>query len=250
MATSDGNIVSSKGASIFFGVCFIILTLAHLGLMLWKRSWIMVWLIIGGILEITGYLSSGGGHGAQTVQVIIAPIFIAASVYISLGGLLKRLKVKNIIPINTSFQSILFIVVDVVCFGLQIAGIVLQLINDNKTIGTAMIIGGFVLQLLSFAYFLTLVILSHKKLVRFFEFGGYKKTRYSWSNYIKVMYCVISLFLIRNIFRLVEYAQGWNGYIFHHAIFAYIFDACTMVLIFLILVVIHPAFVYERISTE
>lgn len=230
-------IVSSRGASLFFGVCFIVLALCHVVFMIWKRTWMMLWLIIGLILEITGYFSSGGGHGVQTAQVIIAPIFLAASVYISFGGLMKRLQSPSAFIVSHGFQSFLFIVGDILSFGLQIAGIVLQFVLDNSRVGTGMIIGGFALQIISFCCFVTLTFVSQRRL---------RANVLKW--YFTALYVIIVLFFIRNIFRLVEYAQGWNGYIFRHAAFAYVFDSTTMLLVCLILLVIHPGFVYERLK--
>ena len=238
------QIVSSRGGSLFFGVCFITLAFCHVGFMIWKRTWMMLWLIIGLILEITGYFSSGGGHGVQTAQVIIAPIFLAASVYISFGGLMKRLQSPSPFIVSHGFQSFLFVVGDIVSFGLQIAGIVLQLVLDNSGVGTGMIIGGFALQIVSFCCFVTLTFVSQRRL----KTVNFPQGFHTWKSYITALYVIIVLFFIRNIFRLVEYAQGWNGYIFRHAAFAYVFDSTTMLLVCLILLVVHPGFIYEKIE--
>ena len=208
----------------------------------------MLWLVIGGILEISGLFSNTAGHGSQSLQVIIAPIFLAASIYISFGKLLKRLGVTNVSPMNVSLQSALFIIGDVVAFGLQIAGIVVQMMDVNRTVGTIMIIIGFVVQLISFSCFLALVISAHRKMdsrVRYISQG-----KFSWPNYIKVLYVVITLFFIRNIFRLVEYAEGWGGYIFTHAAFVYAFDCSTMVISMALIAIFHPQFVLNNISLE
>lgn len=239
------NIVSSRGVSLFFGVCFVALASCHVGFMIWKRTWMMLWLIVGLILEITGYFSPGGGHGVQTVQVIIAPIFLAASVYISFGSLMKRLQAPTAFVVSHGFQSFLFIVGDIASFGLQIAGIVLQLMLENHNIGTGMIIGGFVLQLISFSCFLTLTIVSQRRLKN--AKIDIAKGIHTWQSYFKALYVIIVLFFIRNIFRLVEYSQGWNGYIFRHAAFAYIFDSTTMLFVCTILVLMHPGFVYGKL---
>lgn len=244
---SNDGIASSKGASVFFGVVFTALSVIHLGLMVWKRSWLMLWLIVGGILEISSYFSSNAGNGTQTVQVIIAPIFLAASVYISLGSLLKRLEVTSVI--NNKLQSFLFIMGDIVSFGLQVSGVVLQMILDNKALGKGLAIGGFILQIVSFIGFVTLIVIAQRQIEddpKHNTMQGF----HSWRSYIKALYTVLTLFLIRNIFRLVEYSQGWGGFIFTHAVFAYIFDASTIALIYLILVIQHPGFTFQKIKSQ
>lgn len=47
--------------------------------------------------------------------------------------------------------------------------------------------------------------------------------------------------MVRSIFRVVEYLQGFNGYILKHEAFLYIFDASLMLLVMVIFVMIHPS---------
>ncbi|KAI5952128.1 hypothetical protein CANMA_005115 [Candida margitis] len=209
---SSSGIVSSKGASVFFG--------------------------------ISAYFQNSAGNGVQSVQVIIAPIFIAASVYVSLGGLLKKLEIFKV-GFNRKFQSFLFIIGDIT-FGLQIAGVVLQMIEDNKALGQGLVIGGFVLQIISFCCFIALVALAHRK-VNNTALQSKMTGFHSWRTYFKVLYAVIVLFFIRNIFRLIEYAQGFGGYIFDHAVFAYIFDSVPMLIVCTLLAIVHPGFVYSKV---
>ncbi|CAD1813484.1 RTA1 like family protein [Candida parapsilosis] len=243
---ASGDIKSSKGASVFFGICFIVLLVIHVVLMLWKQSWHMLWLIIGTILELSAFFSNNAGNGVQSVQVIIAPIFIAASVYFSFSGLLKKLEIPKI-GFNRRFQSFLFIIGDIISFGLQIAGVVLQMIEDDKSLGQGLIITGFIVQIVSFCCFFTLVIAGHRKVNRM-PLQSIMKGYYSWRTYFKVLYVLALLFFIRNIFRLVEYAQGYGGYIFNHAVYAYIFDAAPMLIVCILLVIVHPGFVYAKVQ--
>ncbi|KAI5967508.1 hypothetical protein KGF57_000348 [Candida theae] len=214
--------------------------------MIWKRSWLMLWLIIGIILEVTAFFQNSAGNGVQSVQVIIAPIFIAASVYVSFSGLLKNLEIDKI-GFNRKAQSFLFIVGDIASFGLQVAGVVLQMIEDNKSLGQGLIITGFIIQIVSFCCFIALVISGHRTInttVIQATMQGY----YCWKSYFKALYVIAVLFFIRNVFRLIEYGQGYGKYIFNHAVFAYIFDAAPMLIVCAILVLVHPGFVYARVQ--
>jgi uncharacterized membrane protein YdbT with pleckstrin-like domain len=91
------TIVYSAGASVFFVIAFAIVSLLHLIMMAWKRWWSMLWVIVGGILIITGYANkSSAGHECQSVQVVIAPIFIVATIYICFPKVLKKLNASTI----------------------------------------------------------------------------------------------------------------------------------------------------------
>ena len=53
------------------------------------------------------------------------------------------------------------------------------------------------------------------------------------------LYITVALLLIRNIFRLIEFGQGWNGYIADHEVYFYVFDALTMLTWLIVVVPLH-----------
>lgn len=242
------NIVSSRGVSLFFAAVFGVLSGAHLVLMLWKRNWLILWLIIGGILELSGYAEKSAGNGSQSVQVIIAPIFLAASVYLSFGKLARKLDAEKISSSRSHIQSAIFVTGDVVSLGLQISGIVLGFMDEPKSLGKILVIIGFVLQLVSLFVFTYLVAKEHKRLsvVLLTPSQGI----HSWKSYVIVIYIVLFLLFARYVYRVIEYAQGFGGYIFRHAVFAYILDGGLMALLMLLLCIIHPGFVYSNIDSQ
>lgn len=207
----------------------------------------MVFIIIGCILEATGYLYITADYGTQSVQVIVAPIFLSTSVYISLGSLIKKMDVKDFIPFNT--VSFFLVIGDVISLGLQIAGTVLGKVQNDKSLGTGITIAGLAVQLIYDLGFLTTAIVVYKKFLKspFFESGnGY----YGWKNYLVTLYILAVLFIVRNCFRIVQFGVGWNGYVFRHAAFSYAFDGLLMVVAMTILLVIHPGFVYSRLKAD
>lgn len=221
---SSDDIKSSKGVSVFFGICFIILLIIHVVLMLWKKSWHMLWLIIGTILELSAFFQNSAGHGVQSVQVIIAPIFIAASVYISFSGLLKKLEIPKV-GFNRRFQSFLFIIGDIVSFGLQIAGVVLQMIEDNKALGQGLIITGFVVQIVSFCCFVTLVISAHRIVNR-------TMVQSTMKGYILVGELISRCFMFLQFYSLFEISSDWLNM---HRGMVDIFSTMRCLLIYLML---------------
>jgi hypothetical protein len=46
--------------------------------------------------------------------------------------------------------------------------------------------------------------------------------------------------MVRSIFRLAEYLQGNNGYLLHHEIFLYVFDALLMFITMVVFNIVHP----------
>ena len=111
---------------------------------------------------------------------------------------------------------------------------------DSQQAGKYIIIGGLVLQLLSFGFFMVVSIIFHRRLLL-------KPTQRSdsgcipWRRHMYVLYGTSILIMIRSIFRTVEYAQGDNGYLLRKEYWLYVFDATLMFLTIAMLNIIHPS---------
>ena len=200
----------------------------------------MLWFLIGCIIEIVGYVQLHSGSSSQSVCIIIAPIFLAASVYLSFARTLEHFQARKLSPFNVSFFAFSFFIGDVICLGLQITGVVFQFMNGKEHIGKAIVIISFTLQIILFFVFLLNVFVVQRRLRRR-KANVVVDSKFQWPSFFILIYIISLLFLIRNIFRLIEYSQGF-GYIFHHAIFTYVFDGAPMLLVALLLTCFHPSF--------
>lgn len=54
------------------------------------------------------------------------------------------------------------------------------------------------------------------------------------------IYFTSACILVRNIFRIFEYAQGNEGFIAKHEVIIYAFDGSLMLLVMVALFVVHP----------
>lgn len=61
-----------------------------------------------------------------------------------------------------------------------------------------------------------------------------------WQIYLRTLYIAGSLIIIRNLFRVIEYAQGNDGYLITKEAFLYIFDALPMLAVVTWLNWMHP----------
>lgn len=64
---------------------------------------------------------------------------------------------------------------------------------------------------------------------------------FSWEKHMRALYMASILIMVRSIFRVVEYLQGFNGYLLHHEAYLYIFDALLMFLVMVLFNVVHPS---------
>ena len=60
------------------------------------------------------------------------------------------------------------------------------------------------------------------------------------------LYIASGLILLRNIVRVVEYIQGYDGYINHHEAFLYVFDAVLIFGVMVVMAMIYAPSLFEQ----
>ena len=111
------------------------------------------------------------------------------------------------------------------------------------TTGENIIIGGLVVQILFFSFFIAVAITFHLRMhkvptSKVLHNGIASRI---WKKHLYALYGGSLLILVRSAFRLIEYAQGNDGYLISHEVFLYIFDAVLMFATMAIFDVIHPS---------
>lgn len=61
-----------------------------------------------------------------------------------------------------------------------------------------------------------------------------------WRKMLYALYASSALILVRNLFRVIEYAMGNAGYLMSHEVFLYVFDSVLMLALMLLLNAAHP----------
>lgn len=97
--------------------------------------------------------------------------------------------------------------------------------HDKESAGRAIVIAGLVIQLLSFACFVITAAIFHYRVKR----QGFSQDRPGlWPVQIIVLYIGSALIFVRILVRVIEFAQGNNGFIISHEVFLYTLDAVPM----------------------
>lgn len=99
--------------------------------------------------------------------------------------------------------------------------------SAGAQMGKNIILAGLLLQLLWFVFFVAVAALFH------YRMSLHPTTRAQqpgirWQQYLRSLYVVSGLIMMRSLFRLIEYSQGYNGYLMSHEVFFYLFDALLM----------------------
>ncbi|KAI4720067.1 RTA1-domain-containing protein [Aureobasidium sp. EXF-10727] len=241
---------SAAAAGAFMAI-FGIATAAHIFYLPKLRQCFFIPMILGGIMEVGGLYGRYWGHSdknnfkAYVLQALLltpAPIFLAATMYMTLGRVIVALESdKDHTLIRPRWLSKIFVLFDIICFLVQIGGIGMQCttsLSVQKTGRTVTIIG-LVLQLVIFAFFIIVALVFHRRINARPTSVSIHHTVH-WVRHLRIMYATSVLVLVRNIFRIAEYIEGSDGPIGHSEVYLYIFDSALMAGLMWAFVIVHP----------
>ncbi|KAK5124919.1 hypothetical protein LTR85_001109 [Meristemomyces frigidus] len=251
----------SMAAAIIFIVLFGLATSLHVAQMLRTRTWFMIPFVIGGIFETVGYvgraLSAGENPGPyttvpyvmQSLLLLVAPALFAASIYMELSRIVLMVGGDKALFIRRTWLTKIFVIGDVVSFLAQCGGGGMLASGNKGSINTGklMVVAGLIVQLIFFGLFVTAAASFHIRISR----APTQKCRDLpwWRKHMISLYIVSFLIFVRSIVRVVEYLQGYNGYIMSHEVFIYVFDGTMMWLAVATMNAIHPGEVAKQIKT-
>ncbi|KAL8894116.1 MAG: hypothetical protein Q9192_004603 [Flavoplaca navasiana] len=219
-------------------VVFAVLTGLHAYRMIKTKLWFCIPFTLGGVFEFVGYVGRAVGHsspeslGAYIVQslfVLVAPALFAASIYMTLGRLIRALHAESLSVVRVSWLTKIFVCGDVLTFFIQGGGggIMASADPDQVKMGQNVILGGLFLQIIIFSLFVLASVvfqLRFRKQPTQEAYTGDVK----WQKMLLVLYAVSAIILVRNIFRVVEYIGGNDGPLLRVEWPIYVFDAMLM----------------------
>ncbi|KAH8435176.1 uncharacterized protein LDX57_012805 [Aspergillus melleus] len=118
--------------------------------------------------------------------------------------------------------------------------------------GEHITIGGLCVQLVFFTFFLITSVVFHLRI----RARPTSQTTSAppgilgrgWESVLWGLYIASVLILIRSVFRLVEYAQGNDGYLISHEAFMYVFDSMLMFFAMVAMNALHPSMVLSAVD--
>lgn len=179
---------------------------------------------------------------SQIVTLIIAPVFFSAALYVLLGKLIRDLGRASSI-LSAKWYTIIFCTCDVVSLIIQAVGGAMASMADTdeqQDRGTNIMEGGIVFQLATMTLFGVLLgdfawRISSRR-------AGLRDT--ITRNIKLVLVAILISFVmiyIRSIYRTIELAQGWRGYLITHEAYFIGLDAAMMVVAVAVFIPIDPA---------
>lgn len=121
--------------------------------------------------------------------------------------------------------------------------------------GANIVVGGLVIQLLFFGFFVIVSAIFHWRVKRQNYSSNHVSSSSSsrgksWESIMWALYAACFLILVRSIFRVAEFVEGNDGYIMKREYLLYIFDACLMALTGVVLAVFYPGMSLGRVDDK
>ncbi|GLB12154.1 hypothetical protein AtubIFM57258_009432 [Aspergillus tubingensis] len=242
----------SAAAAGIFVVLFGISTVLHFLQLVRTRTWFMIPFFIGGILETIGYVGrllsslespdySTGSYAMQSALILIAPAFLAASIYMTLGRIIRLVQAEHYSVFKLKWVTKIFVAGDVLSFLMQASGAGLMVSgSSDPTTGEHIIIGGLFVQIIFFGFFIITALVFQMRLAKA-PTSTSTELSHIWRRHMNALYISSILIFVRSIVRVVEYLQGYDGYLMKHEVFIYVFDALLMFLAMEVLQFMHPS---------
>ncbi|KAJ4060505.1 hypothetical protein NW761_002551 [Fusarium oxysporum] len=253
--------VPSIPAAVIFIILFLVLSAAHTWKMIHNRLWFCIPFVIGGFLEVIGFIGRAmanketdklGPYIIQSVFLLIPPSLFAASIYMTLGRIMRGLgpKGESCSIVRVKWLTTLFVVGDVFSFLVQSSGAGMMAAGDDPTMGENIVIGGLVIQVLFFGLFVVAAVifqLRYRKIGSHWRAVGSSNTAsvFDWERMLMMLYATSALILIRCFFRIVEYVMGADAYPLKNEWTLYIFDALLMAAVMVIFYIWYPSRVQD-----
>jgi hypothetical protein len=113
--------------------------------------------------------------------------------------------------------------------------------------GENIIIGGLIVQLLFFGFFVIVSAIFHFRIAKRPTTKLFEQSL-PWERQLYALYGASLLILVRSIFRLIEYAQGNDGFLISHELFLYVFDSVLMLGVMVLMAWVHPSEITARLG--
>lgn len=180
-----------------------------------------------------------------------------------LGRIIIMLRAEKVSLVRPRWLTVTFVTGDVLSFLMQASGMLkyyfiykttITMLNLTRVIGAGLmianssnpsngehvIIGGLFVQIIFFGFFMVTSIIFDLRLLRN-PTQASSELSFIWRRHLSALYATSILILIRSVVRVVEYMEGYQGYVMTHEAFIYVFDALLMFVVMLIMIYIHPS---------
>ncbi|KAK0210389.1 putative RTM1-like protein [Desarmillaria ectypa] len=238
----------SAVAATIFAVIFFLSSIFQAWKTFKARSWCYSAMIIGGLMEGVGYIGrimshkdpkALGPYIMQTLLLLVAPALYAAAIYVVLGRLIRTLHAEQYSLIRLNWLTKFFVLGDVISFFLQSGGggIMSSGTSQMLKIGQYVVIVGLIAQITWFGGFIFVAGVFHYRM----RVVPTVTEKTNWRRLMHVLYAASTMILVRSAFRVIEFAEGNDGYLMRSEVWMYVFDSVLMAGVITLFNIFHPS---------
>lgn len=187
-----------------------------------------------------------GPYIMQSLFIILPPSLYAATIYMIYGRIVIFVNSPDASMIRPDRVTKIFVCGDVVSFFMQAGGGGMMAQASMASLGQKIMLVGLFTQLLFFSFFLTISLIFWKRMrssAKLYSVPQYGK--HTWKSLMKLLFAAAIIIILRCVYRIIEFAQGNDGYLVSHEIFMYIFDAIPMFLVQVMFHFVHAGDVFQ-----
>ncbi|GAA5886137.1 hypothetical protein JCM16303_000060 [Sporobolomyces ruberrimus] len=204
----------------------------------------MTCMVLGFILRLAyrDALDSVGLYAIMTLFILLSPCAFLATNYVLLTRLARALNAEGALFIRASRVVKIFVWCDVATFLLQATGGGLSATEGGADLGHKIALVGLALQLVSYGLFCCLLIIWGIRVPKMFpqikervdslgrdSYNPFSKTSLSRWRLLWSLLLLSSVgIIVRSVFRLIEYTQGYDGYLATTEGYFYLLDALPL----------------------
>ncbi|KAH8686093.1 RTA1 like protein [Tricladium varicosporioides] len=231
--------IPSAPAAGIFAALFVIATIALGWRMYTTKTWFCTAFVLGCFFEFVGYCARASAHNKtgklmpfiiQNMFILVAPALFAASIYMTLGRIIRSVNAEKYSLIRVNWLTKLFVLGDVMSFMIQGGSAGLMINSNTASAGEKMVVAGLLIQVIMFGLFVVVALLFQSRMRSNPTPASYH-SEIPWKQSLHMLYLVSLLIMIRSIFRVVEFVMGYDGYPLKHEWTLYVFDSMLMVFV-------------------
>ncbi|KAH6683578.1 RTA1 like protein-domain-containing protein [Plectosphaerella plurivora] len=232
----------SVPAAAIFCILFLVATLAIVW-RIWKtKNWFCIAFAIGGFFQFIGYAARISAHNQtgrlmiyiiQSTYILLAPILYAASIYMTLGRVIRSVNGDRHSIIRPAMLTKIFVIGDVTALLVQGSSSGMSIIENLANIGKLLMVTGLVFHILLFIFFIIVAGVFHRRMLSDHSTPN-GVANGQWEVTMRMLYCVSALIIFRSVFRAIEHVMGLDGYLLSNEWPLYVFDSIPMLLVMVI----------------
>jgi hypothetical protein len=177
----------------------------------------------------------------QNMFILLPPALFAASIYTTLGRIIRSVRGEIYSIIRVDWLTKLFVLGDVLAFMVQGSAAGLMVTGNNATLGERIVVAGLLIQVIMFGLFAVTAIIFHVRFQRHSVGAIAYGKEIPWKQSLIILYAVSALIMVRSIFRVAEYVMGQDGYPLNNEWTLYVFDSMLMLVVMAIFFIWYPS---------